>query len=137
VIDGKIETQESEPPYSWPEPAAARSTDEVILDLGTGIMPHTVEIRLYDAVGPDGDPDVESAKLLICKSGRLDDRDERCAMARRRDPVDDTWQLILPTHAWRGSQFLAVWAGWLASAEGPGQTPEYSAAWFFSLEITQ
>jgi hypothetical protein len=116
-------------------------SDEVILDLGTGVMPHTVEVRLYDAVGPDGDPEVETAKLLICKSGRLNDDDERCAMAHRRDPVDDSWQLVLPTQSWRGSQYLAVWAGWLASAdaaaEGPGQTPEYSAAWLFSLEITQ
>jgi hypothetical protein len=62
AVHGKLETYESKPPLSWPKPLRVKSTDEAIVDLGTDVLPYTVEVRVYEdeEVGPQGVPDPET-----------------------------------------------------------------------------
>lgn len=138
---GEVETCESQPPISWPEPLKAKSMDKAILDLGTDVMPLTVEVRVYEKLGLDDIPEGEPAEVLICESDRLGG--ESCAMPIRRNQADGNLSMVLPTHAWeQGEHFLAIWAAWPvplsgAALEEADQTLMYDASWILSLEVTQ
>lgn len=138
-VDGQRKAYEMEPPISWPEPLEANATDEVVIDLGTEVMPQTVEIRLYERVDPSGVPPGDPTELLTCESAWGDNRGGPCAMTRRRDPRDGHRQLVLPARSWHGKRHLAVWAAWPALpetfAEPSGPPVVYTAAWLFSLAV--
>ncbi len=140
-VDGGRKAYEMEPPISWPEPLKANATDEVVIDLGTEVMPQIVEIRFYERVGPSGVPPGDPTELLTCESAWGDNRGGPCAMTRRRDPRDGHRQLVLPARSWHGKRHLAVWAAWPALretfAEPSGPPVVYTAAWLFSLEVDQ
>lgn len=140
-INGKREAYEMEPPISWPEPLAANAADEVVIDLGTRVMPQTVEVRLYGEVGPGGIPAGDPTELLTCQPTLGDSSSGPCAMSRRTNPGDEDRQFVLPTSSWEGKRFMAVWVAWPALPEtyanSGGPPVVYSAAWLFSLEAVQ
>lgn len=136
---GRVETHESEPPISWPEALDTKNSAKLVLDLGTDIMPHTVEVRLYQKLGPNGIPPGNPTETLVCETQLLSDGS--CALPLDRSAANNL-RLSLPSQGWdTGNHFLAVWASWfvpyesVTTTERSDQTLMYDAAWIFSLNM--
>lgn len=142
VLYGKLDTYEAEPPISWPEPLKVKNTYEAVVDLGTDVMPRSVEVYVYEKVGPNGVPQGEPVKVLTCKSGQLEagrlGSSESCTVPHDEEPKGNQ-QLVLPIRSWENERFFAVWAAWPVpvdkDAKSPGPVLEYAASWIFSLEV--
>lgn len=146
VVDGKTDAREPEPPISWPDPLVAKSTDQAVLDIGTRVVPGTVDVLVYEKVGPDGVPNENPATVLKCESGRLvpsrlgGDESGVCPVPRGQGTEGLGSRLVLPVNSLKGGRyFLVVSASWPVKidqeAEESAQTPTYDAAWIFSLEV--
>ena len=136
---GRVETHESDPPVPWPEPLETKSSDEIVLDLGTDVIPHTVEIRVYQKLGPDGIPPGDPSETLVCETQLLSDGS--CALSMSKSAANNL-RLSLPSQGWdKGDHFLAIWASWFVPSESATTTERsdqnlmYDAAWIFSLSM--
>jgi len=145
VVDGKTDVREPKPPIPWPDPLRIEGTDEAILDLGTRVVPSTLDVLIYEKVGPDGVPNEDPVKVLMCQSGRLvpgrlGSDSGVCPVPGDGDQENGNGRFVVPSSSWQGGRyFLVVSASWHVevdrNAEGPARTPTHDAAWIFSLQV--
>lgn len=130
---GKAPTYEAGPTIVWLSPLAMTS-NEVVLNIDTAVMPQVVQIRVYRQLGQNGVPDGQPM-LLECQVEQA--RSQGCILNQRKVADHDIWQVQFAVPDGGNIHYIAVSSVWpvphaVAAKSVTGQAA-WNAAWIFSV----